>query len=352
MISLITTAKGQNGLESVIVEKYYVSDSNDTSVNGVGGVLPVGSVTYRVWVDMLPDYIFQAAYGDANHECRIETSTLFFNNEDRGATTPTYNKNHCEDNTVMLDSWLSVGAACSGQIAVAKDDDDGVATVVNADGVLQNNDPMAGIPLTQEDGMVAGTPQTVTIVGINNEILVFDNQNDGTNGPVFTTNNGAWSALSGAVGNDPLTNMVCIAQITTDGDLSFLLNLQLRNNLTGAVENYVHSNPVSNEILEPTLTYSSIGVGFTEVNSQPRFNVYPNPVQDYTTLNITDTRKANEVSYRIYNIVGELMVQKNLGSRQGGDYSEQLDMTSYADGVYFVEVLMDGYRSTQRVVKH
>ncbi|MBK6639737.1 MAG: hypothetical protein IPG39_00075 [Bacteroidetes bacterium] len=74
---LLTLAVNSQGLENVIVEKYYISDANDATVNATGGVLPVGSVTYRVYLDLLPDYIFQAAYGDGNHECRIETTTLF-----------------------------------------------------------------------------------------------------------------------------------------------------------------------------------------------------------------------------------------------------------------------------------
>jgi hypothetical protein len=67
------------GLEDIIVEKYYISDANDATVNSAGGVLPVGSVTYRIFVDMLPNYILQSVYGDPNHELRIQTSTLFFN---------------------------------------------------------------------------------------------------------------------------------------------------------------------------------------------------------------------------------------------------------------------------------
>ena len=67
MVSLVGISIAQ-GLEGVIVEKYYISDANDATVNSVGGVLPVGSVTYRVYLDLAPDYIFQSAYGDPLHE--------------------------------------------------------------------------------------------------------------------------------------------------------------------------------------------------------------------------------------------------------------------------------------------
>lgn len=248
----------QNGLECITVEKYYVSDANDTSVNSTGGVLPVGSVTYRIYADMLPGYVFQAAYGvdvaptgvisTGDHELRIQTTTLFFNNEDRGATTPGFTKSRCADNTVMLDSWLSVGAACAGNFGIMKTADNGVANVSNGDGVLQNNDASAGIPLTTQDGLIAGTPGTLTEVGLTNDILVFDNQNDGTNGPLLSTYNGSWACLGGCSGPDTVDNKLLIAQITTDGILTFELNIQI-GTPTGGVQRFVASNPVGNEIM-------------------------------------------------------------------------------------------------------
>ena len=58
-------AKAQNGLENIIVEKYYVSNAADAA--GSSGTLPVGSVTYRIFADMLPGYNFQAIYGVTGH---------------------------------------------------------------------------------------------------------------------------------------------------------------------------------------------------------------------------------------------------------------------------------------------
>ena len=108
LVFISAFAKAQ-GLENVIVERYYVSDANDAA--GSSGALPVGSVTYRIYADMLPGYKFQAIYGIPAHTLKLTTSTSFFNNEDRGATTPSYTKLQAKANTVMLDSWFSVGAA-------------------------------------------------------------------------------------------------------------------------------------------------------------------------------------------------------------------------------------------------
>lgn len=353
-VILLLTILGVNniqaqGLENIIVEKYYISDANDATVNSIGGVLPVGSVTYRIYVDMLPDYIFQDIYGDPNHECRIETSTLFFNNEDRGAVHPNFNFNYCKDNTVMLDSWLSVGGACAGRLGILKDQDDGVGTVSNNDGVLQNNDPLAGIPLTQQDGLIAGTPEPVVSVGIGTELMVFDSQNDGTNGPVFSTFNGAWASLNGSVGPDPALNQVLVAQITTDGDFSFKFNVQIRNQTTLTVENYVASNPIGNEILFAGLNYT---VGLNNVaDSKPTFGLYPVPAHDVTTLSIANTQNQQKVDYKIYDILGNVILEKSLGLISGIT-KHQVDISTLANGIYFLELNVNGTTSSKKLIKN
>ena len=178
--------QAQNGLEKIIVEKYYISNADDADASV--GTLPIGSVTYRIYVDMLPGYKFEAAYGNSNHTLTIATTTSFFNNEDRGATTPNViASKYLKNNTVALDSWLSVGAAADVQIGVLKSDDDGMTNLINANTVLKNNDPKMGIPLTTQDGMIAGTPGTVTFVGLSSELDVFDATSQFGNS--FTTNN-------------------------------------------------------------------------------------------------------------------------------------------------------------------
>lgn len=243
----------QNGLEKVIVEKYYISDEKDAEA--FGGKLPVGSVTYRVFVDMLPRYKFQAVYGIPTHQLRITTSTLFFNNEDKGAVLPNVIPAHnLKDNTVMLDSWISVGAAAEGNYGVLKSDDNGFETIVNANGVLQNNNNAAGIPLTKQDGLLPGIAPRVTIFGIDSLIKIFDKR---TIGAELITSNGSWASLYGSMGPDSLgNNRVLIGQFTTDGDFSFELNIQIGSPF-GSVENYVAKNPQGLEKLMPELIYFS-----------------------------------------------------------------------------------------------
>ncbi len=251
----VTNVHAQNGLENIIVEKYYVSDAADSigndAISASPGGLPAGSVTYRIYVDMLPGYKFQMAFGEADNPLTISTTTTFFNNEDRGSTTPSYSKNSAKYNTVMLDSWLSVGAACSGNMGILKSEDNGIATVVNADGLLQNADNSAGIPLTTQDGLIAGTPASATFVGFKEELSVFDAISGAGN--LFNITDAGWASMNGSAG-PTAANKVLIAQITTNGVLHFELNIQLATP-TGSTEKYVAKDPVGPEILFSGLTY-------------------------------------------------------------------------------------------------
>ncbi|MFM2284648.1 MAG: hypothetical protein RLZZ543_145 [Bacteroidota bacterium] len=242
----------QNGLESIIVEKYYVANAADAA--GSVGTLPVGSVTYRFYVDMLPGYKFQVAYGNSDHTLSFNTTTSFFNNEDRGAVNPTYTKTQARANTVMLDSWLSAGAACASNFGVLKSEDDvtsGGATVVNSNGILANTDASAGIPLTTQDGLWAGAPSSVTTVGQTDaQAAIFDATSQ--QGSSFVLTDGAWSSLAGTQGPTS-NNRILIAQLTTDGVLTYALNIQI-GTPTGGVQRYVVSNPLAGETTLPSLS--------------------------------------------------------------------------------------------------
>ncbi len=338
----------QNGLDSLIVEKYYISNAADSAASV--GVLPVGSVTYRIFIDMKQGYTFQMAYGNASHPLEIKTTTSFFNNEDRGATNPTYSKSQAKFNTVMLDSWLTAGAACVGNYGVLKSEDDGALTEVNADGILQNANPLAGIPLTQQDGMLAGTPGAFGTIGIDAEITVFDATSQLGNS--FTTTNGAWYCLAGAVGPDT-TNKLLIAQITTNGQLTFKLNIQI-GTPTGGTEQYVAENATGAEVQRNWLSFASdpINVGIKKTKaSNSTITIYPNPSNGIFTLDISGTNQGLDNYYTIYNMLGTTLFQKKIN---GGieNYKENIDLTSLSKGIYFLEVSCNGEKTTHKLVKN
>lgn len=245
----------QGGLETIYVEKYYISDSADSRVTE-GGFLKPGSVTYRVWVDMKPGYSLQAVYGVPGHSLKLATSTYFFNNElNGGVVANDVPRLKLDEHTTMLDSWLSVGAGSDADFAVLKSNDN-FNSFKNKNGILKNENPEAGIPLTKFDGLLAGTPQrVVSFFGMDTtQLRMLNNFSDtSAHGQSFVTENGSWASFGGAYGTDT-SNKVLIAQLTTDGQLSFELNLQIGTPY-GSTENYYAQNPKGSELQIPELTY-------------------------------------------------------------------------------------------------
>ncbi len=268
------------GLTSIIVEKYYVSDSADAAAADADqlaaqnqtGTLPIGSVTYRIYADMLPGYKFQALYGIPSplHNLIVKTSTQFYNNSN-GDDAPNWSKTSEKNNVLMLDSWFSVGAASNGQVGVLKADDNGASNNVtvanNSLKVLLNSDLSAGIPLTTQDGMMAGSPQSVTFVGFSNELSVFTDGS--TVGNLFTTDNGSIASLNGSSGGDTLhqSNKLLIGQFTTDGSFHFELNVQI-GTPSGGTQNYVASNPQPGELQVPGLIFDGCPLPIANANSK------------------------------------------------------------------------------------
>ncbi|HRS19770.1 MAG TPA: hypothetical protein P5243_09720, partial [Bacteroidales bacterium] len=279
--SFAAVAQQQNGLERIIVEKYYISDENDQQCDE--GELPAGSVTYRIYVDMLPGYKFQTCYGDENHEMRFETTTKFFNNEKRGNSTPTFTFDHAKKGTVLLDSYVTAGAACDGYYGIPKNLDNEIGTLVNSDGYLQASFDAAGNAISVKDGLLEADlnnyPMDVTTIGISTFLNAIKAQNATTNGQSLVVTNGAWAALGGAMGPTS-ENILLIAQFTTNGTFSYKLNVQIGNPNGYDAENYVVSDPIGDEKTIASLqgTYEPVAiskptVSITSPSSGAKFKV-------------------------------------------------------------------------------
>ena len=242
------TFAGAQGLEDVVVEKYYIADANDASDPDAGS-LAEGTVTYRIYIDMAPGYKLETVFGSQNNPLTIETTTEFFNNEDRGGLTGNdLGTSFLDNGTVLLDSYVSMGAGGEGAWAVTKDTDPN-GGINNSDGFLRSLDNKAGIPLRVVDGLVAGSPPQVTFVPSSSIVSELDDVNDG---PSVVINDGAWAVLGGTEGPNA-DNRVLVAQISTDGDLSFELNVRL-GAPDGSSETYVAANPTGDYVLFDALS--------------------------------------------------------------------------------------------------
>lgn len=239
-LPLTQVVVAQNVIEDVIVEVYYVSDANDAT-DETGGGLGTGSKTYRVYLDLCEGCGLRAVYGDGNHELRIASTAPFFNHLDRGRTYGHLIQNGAlDEGTAALDSWLAMGAATNQRRAVLKseDTDGSIVGGVNNDGgsaavqggLLVNADPLAGIPLTEQDGLVplvAGStalPPNFNVSGTD-PATVF---NDATVADVFSSLDTRMACSVPGVVGATVDNRVLVAQLTTTGDLSFCLNVEIQ----------------------------------------------------------------------------------------------------------------------------
>jgi hypothetical protein len=415
-------------IEKVIVEKYYISDANDAT-DTTGGILPVGSTTYRVFIDLLPGCKLLSLYGDENHKIRFASDSVFYNYKTEGKTIANeFNKNRLAESTIALDTWLTLGQVTktivnktyfgipknddkSGSLIGGKNNDGGSATI--ATGLISNTDVLAGIPITTADGMSLfdSIPNnwynTITIAGDDSTIF-----GSIVSGKKFESKNCEVSN-SGVMGVDADSNQVLIAQLTTQGTLSFELNVLVKDT-SGASIRYVavdNGNLSDDEQLSPYLTYplqcgctdrnfieynkkygctdvsqckTPIVVGCMDtqacnfnpkanrdmpsmccypgycndrdlsivcpaLNNEPLIYLYPNPSHDKITLKI-DALKSKNVHYTISNSTGTVVLDKDLGVVLES-VLEMIDVTAYEAGLYNCEIIVGETTKTVRFVK-
>jgi hypothetical protein len=259
-------------IDSVFVEKYYISDTYD-STNITGGKLVAGSVTYRVYIDLAEGSKLYRLYGDDNHEVAFNSTDIFFNNNEYGKTFgKEIRSDMLDNNTAALDSWITLGVASDTQFGVIKEEDPDGSTVggINNDGgsafipggLLVNADPEAGIPLTASDGLVtasAGTFPSSWITTLNGEELtsetdytIFGNLIPGNS---FSSND--FSIFCYGISGPTVNNRVLLAQLTTRGELSFKLNVEIEEQSGSSKKrvSYVAENPINGEKTNRFLIY-------------------------------------------------------------------------------------------------
>lgn len=273
-------------IENVIVETYYISDLNDAT-DTIGGTLEEGSITYRIYLDLKEGTVLKKIYGDINHALKISSTKIFFNNKTEGQSFgKDFSKNRLDENTVALDSWLTLGqitrVSSRTDFGVLKENDDNGSFIggINNDGgsagipggLLVNNDIAIGIPLYSADGFdtMSLIPSSWASYGIIDNLTNVDSTIFGSAkaGMEFKSYN-AGLLNSGLTGVNTVSNKILVAQLTTRGEMSFELNVEVEENNGGNIRSikYVANDSVllSDEIISPYLKYPGL-CGCTDPN--------------------------------------------------------------------------------------
>jgi hypothetical protein len=274
-LMLLSSIATRAQLEGLFIETYYVSDSLDAT-DTIGGRLQEGETTYRVFLDVAPGSRVLSLFGDALHPFEIGSTRRFFNNVDGATFGYDIPKVSYESNTVGLDSYITIGKnGFQGLrnfygLPKTQDDDGSFIGGLNNDGgsefidggLLVNEDPAAGIPLTVADGM--DTLNLNIADWFSFGIVDFASGSDST---IFGVNALDSSFVSdqfvlrceGVYGVVPDSNFVLVAQLTTPGEVSLRLNAVVLSP-AGDTLTYVGTNEIGlpNQFFAPYLVYPQV----------------------------------------------------------------------------------------------
>lgn len=417
----------QAQIEKIIVENYYISDANDAT-DTTGGQLQAGSKTYRIYIDLKLGSKIKKIYGDANHTLKFASTTTFFNNKVDGQSfAKDISKSRYGENTVALDTWITLGQTAKlaaqtnfGMLKIYDTDgsfigggnNDGGSLPIAA-GLISNTNSLVGIPVTTADGMMtipsASAPTLWADYGFKDLISGDDSTIFGSiiTGSQFISHNAGLqnSGTSGVIAD---SNHVLIAQLTTTGDISFEVNLEVEefDGTNTTIVNYVANDSVllSGEVFNSYLKYppvcgckdpnyleyrntyscsendsckTRIVFGCTDTMAcnydptanfnlpslccylgycadrdinvvcpnlkkfMPEFDIYPNPAQGSISLSLTNSNTSvnttEQTKYAIYNSLGQIVFEKNLGSIPS--ITETINISNLKTGVYIIRIL-------------
>ena len=95
------------------------------------------------------------------------------------------------------------------------------------------------------------------------------------------------------------------------------------------------------------MSVTSVNVGIEEQTLNEVTRVFPNPFADQTNLQFS-TAKAGAASIVVYNLVGEQIINDNLGTLAAGEYNHVLNFNGVTAGVYLIHLTAGGETTTMR----
>ncbi|MBN9483320.1 MAG: hypothetical protein BGO70_12635 [Bacteroidetes bacterium 43-93] len=108
---------------------------------------------------------------------------------------------------------------------------------------------------------------------------------------------------------------------------------------------------VSGETLDYIVMFKEkIPAGITNTGSAiSNFGLFPNPTNGQVTVQFRSASELKNLDITVTNITGQQVYHQSY-SHNGGTFSQRLDLSGAAKGVYFVELKADGERVTQKLV--
>ncbi len=93
---------------------------------------------------------------------------------------------------------------------------------------------------------------------------------------------------------------------------------------------------------------STVGIFNQDNSSNAAVNIYPNPNSGQFTLEI-DLQEETELSIKLYHFTGQLIHSEVIGNVTG-NYAQQMDLSRYAKGIYYVQTVSDRRIITRKII--
>lgn len=93
--------------------------------------------------------------------------------------------------------------------------------------------------------------------------------------------------------------------------------------------------------------FAGINVGISEL-ANGALNIYPNPVHENATLSFV-LKESAQVEVSVYSLVGSLVYEIPAQTLNSGQQNVQINTTSLEEGIYFVNLLVNGESITKKI---
>ena len=108
------------------------------------------------------------------------------------------------------------------------------------------------------------------------------------------------------------------------------------------------TNPVYNTC-DTSFSYTIL-LGINEDVLRNKLTIYPNPTTSQFTLKM-ELKESTELFVKLYHFTGQLIYLEEIGN-VSGNYTQQIDLSGYSKGVYFVQISTENNILTRKVVHY
>ncbi|MDF2435750.1 MAG: Microbial collagenase precursor [Bacteroidota bacterium] len=164
----------------------------------------------------------------------------------------------------------------------------------------------------------------------------WNSPNAGTNSSMFTGLPGCKRDNAGAFSTTPGTFGLWWTSTSYDATFAFNRALSYNNAGVSRAHGYQKSNAFSVRCV------CDFTIGVEEIEFENKIQIYPNPAVEKLTIDFDLTQ---DLEMNLYNIIGKLVIQKNLSSGRN-----DIDISSLPKGIYLIRISSDAHAFQRKLV--